>query len=97
MHEFIVLFLECEKHDTLETQAEHARRVLPPLRKYASTRMWADAQRDGRPDKYRWRPLRNFRNSIPCSTPQSLAEAGCWSSRAVTLPIWERTQDSDAK
>ena len=26
----------------------------------------ADAQRDGRPDEYRWRPLRKFRNSIPC-------------------------------
>ena len=36
--------------------------------------MWADAQRDGRPAKYRWRPLRKFRNSIPCTTPQSLAD-----------------------
>jgi len=26
------------------------------------TRMWADAQRDGRPA---WHPLRKFRNSIP--------------------------------
>ena len=24
-----------------------------------TTRMWADAQRDGRPDDYRWRPLFN--------------------------------------
>ena len=24
-----------------------------------STRMWADAQRDGRPAEYRWRPLLN--------------------------------------
>ena len=24
-----------------------------------STRMWADAQRDGRPAEYRWRPLFN--------------------------------------
>jgi len=23
------------------------------------TRMWANAQRDGRPDEYRWRPLFN--------------------------------------
>ena len=28
--------------------------------------MWADAQRDGRPAEYRWRPLRKFRNFIPC-------------------------------
>jgi len=45
------------------------------------TRMWADAQRDGRPDEYRWRPLRKFHNSIPYTTPQSLADAGFW--RAV--------------
>ena len=42
--------------------------------------MWADAQRDGRPAEYRWRPLRKFRNSIPCTTPQSLANARCWSA-----------------
>jgi len=29
-------------------------------------RMWADAQRDGRPVEYMWRSLRKFRNSIPC-------------------------------
>jgi len=41
-----------------------------------STRMWADAQRE-----YSWRPLRNFRNSIPSTTPQSLAKAGrYWSA-----------------
>jgi len=27
--------------------------------------MLADAQRDGRPAEYRWRPLRRFRNYIP--------------------------------
>jgi len=26
------------------------------------TRMWADAQRDGRPAEYRWRPLLNAAN-----------------------------------
>ena len=36
--------------------------------------MWADAQRDGRPAEYRWRPVRKFRNSIPCTMPQSLAD-----------------------
>jgi len=35
--------------------------------------MWADAQRDGRPAEYRWRPLRQFRNSIawPGLTPRT--------------------------
>jgi len=37
--------------------------------------MWADAQRDGRPAEYRWRPVRKFHNSIHCTTPQSLADA----------------------
>ena len=31
--------------------------------------MWANAQRDGHPAEYRWRPLRKFRNSIPCTVP----------------------------
>ena len=35
--------------------------------------MWADAQRNGGPTEYNWRPLRKSRNSIPCITPQSLA------------------------
>jgi len=46
----------------------------------SKTRMWADAQRDGRPAEYKWRRLRKFRNSIPCTTPQSLADARCWSA-----------------
>jgi len=40
--------------------------VLPPLLfatssvvKLLQTRMWANAQRDGRPAKYKWRPLFN--------------------------------------
>jgi len=41
--------------------------------------MLADAQRDGRPGEYRWHGLRKFRNSIPCTKPQSLADAQ-WSS-----------------
>jgi len=40
--------------------------------------MWADAQRDGRPAEYRWLPLRKFRNSIHCTTQQSLADASAW-------------------
>ena len=46
--------------------------------------MWADARRDGLPAKKyrpRWRRLRNFRNSIPCTTPQSLADARCRSAQ----------------
>ena len=45
--------------------------------KLQKTRMWADAQRDGHPAKFRWRPLRKFRNSIPCTMPQTLADARC--------------------
>ena len=44
------------------------------------TSMWANAQRDGCPAKYRRRPLQKLRNSIPCTMPQSLAEARCWSA-----------------
>jgi len=36
-----------------------------------ATRMWADAQCDGRPAEYGWCPLRKFRNSSPCTTTQS--------------------------
>ena len=39
--------------------------------------MWASAERDGRPAEYSWRPLQKFRNSIPCTTPQSLAVGTC--------------------
>jgi len=38
--------------------------------------MWANAQRDGHTAEYRRHPLRKFRNSIPCTTPQSLADPG---------------------
>jgi len=31
----------------------------PPMTKTQKTRMWANAQRDGRPAEYRWRPLFN--------------------------------------
>jgi len=44
--------------------------------------MWADAQRDGRPAEVhrRDRPLRKFRNSIPSTTPQSVADGRCSSA-----------------
>ena len=49
--------------------------------------MWADAQRDGHPAEYRWRPLRKLCNSIPCATPQSLADpaAGVPCSNAANI------------
>jgi len=56
--------------------------------------MWAHAQHDGRPAKYRWRPLRKFRNSIflvprrrvwltpaagvPCSNAGNIGERKTW-------------------
>jgi len=39
--------------------------------------MWTDAHRDGRQAEHRWRRLRKFRNSIPCTTPQSLTDTHC--------------------
>ena len=42
--------------------------------------MWADAQRDSHPAKYRRRHLQKFRDSIPCTTLQSLADARFWSA-----------------
>jgi len=33
--------------------------------------MWANAQRDVHPAEYRWRSLRKFRNSIPCTNVNS--------------------------
>jgi len=45
---------------------------------YTTTRMWINAQRDGRPAKYRWRPLFNARKVWLTSTTIEC--------RAVTLP-----------
>jgi len=59
--------------------------------------MWADAKRDGRPAKYRLRPLLKVRYSIPCTIPQSLAD------RAAGVPCnnaacqYRKTQDFDVK
>ena len=64
--------------------------------KQVITRMWADAQRDGCPAEYMWRHLRKFRNFIPCTTPQSLADAR-WSSAMQQCCQYRRTQDLDAK
>jgi len=59
--------------------------------------MWADAQRDGRPAEYRWRFLRKFRNSIPCTTLQSLAEAAAGVPRSIAVNIRERKTWTQSK
>jgi len=50
------------------------------LDKTYRTRMWADDQHDGHTAEYRWCPPRKFRNSIPCTTMQSMADGRCWSA-----------------
>ena len=75
----------------ISIQKPHIQHIYSSISQYcktAKTRMWADAQLDGRPAEYRWRPLRKYRNSIPCTTPgtpQSLADGHY--STAVTLAI----------
>jgi len=63
-------------------------------KKKRRTRMSANAQRDGRPAKHRSQPLRKFRNSIPCTMLQSLANpaAGLSCSNAANIhPVTEKT------
>jgi len=43
--------------------------------------MWADAQRDGRPAKYRWRPLQN---SVKGKSPQKCIDS---------VPAQEKAKD----
>ena len=52
--------------------------------------MWADAQRDGRPAEYRWRPLQKFCNSIPCTMLQTLADASARVPYSNAANIGER-------
>jgi len=40
-------------------QRQCAPHILVQLQEVKETRMWANAQRDGRPAEYRWRPLFN--------------------------------------
>ena len=42
------------------------------------------------PAEYRWRPLRKFRNSIPCTTRQSLADPAAGVPCSNTANIGER-------
>ena len=58
--------------------------------------MWADTQCDGCPAEYRWCTLRQFHNSILCSTLQIVAHAR--SSSAVQYCCqYGRTQDMGHK
>jgi len=63
------------------------------------TRMWADAQRDGRPAEYRWRRLRKFHiipllvprrkvwltptGRVPCSNAANVGECRTWTQSEV--------------
>ena len=62
-----------DKNVVLTTRVFSAIRIRPSV--YKKIRMWANAQRDGRPVEYRWRPLFNDAKFGP------LLEC-----RAVTLP-----------
>ena len=48
------------------------------LAKQKQTRMWANAQRDGRPSEYRWRPVLNA---------AKFGSRPLLDCRAVTLPM----------
>jgi len=50
------------------------------------TRMWANAQRVGRPAEYRWRPVLNA---------AKLGSRPLLDCRAVTLPVGERKAQSE--
>ena len=55
------------------------------------TRMWADAQRDGRPSNIGGaNEERMFRNSLPCRMPQSLTDTHCSSAVQHVANIGER-------
>ena len=71
----------CENMVDIQSPTDEIRRGK---KKKERTRMWADAQRDGRPAEYRWRRVWTFRYSIPCTPPQRLADAH-WSSAVQYL------------
>ena len=56
-----------------------------------ATRIWADAQRNGRPAEYRWRRLRNFHNSVPCPRRKvwlmATAEVPCSNAAKMRNPL----------
>jgi len=83
---YMLNFTEIVKTFCGRTYGRTYGRIFLPSNVIRSTwRMWADAQRDGRPAEYRWCPLRKFRNSIvPGRKVRLTPTAGC---RAVTLSI----------
>ena len=57
--------------------------------------MWADAQRDGRPAEYRWRPLLNATIRVPCSNADSMGQQRL--GRKVNfapgkIPLWGKSR-----
>ena len=73
-----ISWLGIEKRNQM--QQKHTLTISKEMYNTKETRTWADAQRYGRPAEYRWCPLRKFGNSIPCTMPQTLADAHCWSA-----------------
>jgi len=49
----------CERVIVFSDFDLYVRSVANTVRHICELEMWADAQRDGRPDEYRWRPLFN--------------------------------------
>ena len=84
--------------DNIDIQSHHYTTAITDNRRaskqywlnHISTRMLADAQRDGSPAEYRWRPLRKFRNFIPCTMPQSLTDSAAGVSCSNAANIEER-------
>ena len=64
MTTLIVTFQTCELRHNITVGAVHI-----------STRMWANAQRDGRPAEYRWRPLFNAAVGLTPTTRVSCSNA----------------------
>ena len=57
--------------------------------------MWANAQRDGRPDEYRWRPLFNAAvwhtptTRVPCSNAANIGQRKTWTQSE--LCTWQNS------
>ena len=58
------LQFDCNNPDCQQSAAAVCNGSSSKLLNKSRTRMWADAQRDGRPAEYRWRPLLNAVDQI---------------------------------
>ena len=78
----IFLAISCPKYTRFESDIERCTGNFNDTQfvYYTLNYNVGNAQSDGRPAEYRWRPLRKFRNSITCTTPQSLANTRCWTA-----------------